>query len=190
MTDWFTADWHLGHFNIIKYTNRPFSSVSEMDNALINNVNDVVMPDDRLFNLGDVCVRKSNLAAYRARFICQNIFVIPGNHDREKELVKYFKVLPQCYMYENQGFRMVLCHYAMRVWHHSHHGAGMIYGHSHNGLPPIPGVPSFDVGVDCWNYTPISLDDVKREMKRLCALAPNKIGEKDHHKFPGNQPGK
>jgi calcineurin-like phosphoesterase family protein len=146
-----------------------------MDAMLIGHVNDIVMPDDRLFNLGDVCIRNGNLAAYRARFACKNIFVVPGNHDKEKELVRYFTVLPQCYMYENNGFRMVLCHYAMRVWEHSHHGAGMIYGHSHSKLPYIPGAPSFDVGVDCWDYKPLSLKQIQKEMKRLCALAPASI---------------
>jgi calcineurin-like phosphoesterase family protein len=172
MTDWFTSDTHFGHLNIIKYTNRPFSNTHEMDAALIKNINDNVMPDDRLFHLGDVSMRQANLGSYRSRIACKEVFVIPGNHDREKQLLGYFKVLPQCYMYENKGFRIVLCHYAMRVWPHSHHGAGMLYGHSHGGLPPIPGVPSFDVGVDCWNYMPLSLTDVQQEMKRLCSLAP------------------
>jgi calcineurin-like phosphoesterase family protein len=158
-----------------------------MDSAIIDEVNKVVMPNDRLYNLGDVARRGGNLAAYRARFACQNIFVVPGNHDKEKELVRHFNVLPQCYMYENDGFRMVLCHYAMRVWAHSHHGAGMLYGHSHDGLPPVAGAPSFDVGVDYVahhftpnTYRPLSLIEVKQEMKRLCALAPEKT-EHLHH---------
>ena len=172
MTHYFTSDTHFGHLNIIKYCKRPFDSVDEMDAILIGHINDIVMPNDILYHLGDVAIRSGNLAAYRSRIACKNIFVVPGNHDKEKELVRYFTVLPQCYMYENHGFRMVLCHYAMRVWHHSHHGVGHLFGHSHNGLPSIPGVPSFDVGVDCWNYKPISLQQVQQEMKRLCSLAP------------------
>jgi calcineurin-like phosphoesterase family protein len=150
-----------------------------MDASIIDNVNAVVGKDDRLFNLGDISMRGFNLAVYRARLICKNIFVVPGNHDKEKELVRYFTVLPQCYMYENQGFKMVLCHYAMRVWHHSNHGCGMLYGHSHDALPLLPGVPTFDVGIDAvahhfepHTYRPLSLIEIKEEMKRLCALAP------------------
>jgi|SRR5665213_2445732 len=180
MADWFTSDWHLGHHNIIQYSHRPFISVDDMDQTIIDNVNKVVGRDDRLFNLGDIAFRKDKLAFYRARLICKNIFVVPGNHDKEKELVRHFTVLPQCYMYENQGFRMVLCHYAMRVWVHSHHGAGMLYGHSHGGLPPVPGAPSFDIGVDCWNYKPLSFIEVQQEMKRLCSL-PADTKEYLHH---------
>lgn len=179
MADYFTADWHLGHENIIKYCKRPFADADEMDAAIIGNVNEVAGPKDRVICLGDIATKRGNLAAYKARFICQNILIVPGNHDREKELVRHFTVLPQCYMYENQGFRMVLCHYAMRVWPHSHHGAGMLYGHSHDGLTLIPGAPTFDIGVDAvahhftpGTYRPLSLIEIKQEMKRLCALAP------------------
>jgi calcineurin-like phosphoesterase family protein len=164
MSDWFTSDWHLGHTNIIQYSHRPFWHVDQMDDTIIANVNDRVKENDRLFNLGDVAFRKDKLAFYRARLICKNIFVIPGNHDKEKELVKHFTVLPQCYMYENAGFRIVLCHYAMRVWLHSHHGAGHLFGHSHSALPGTS--TSMDVGVDCWDYKPISLDQIKTEFSR------------------------
>jgi calcineurin-like phosphoesterase family protein len=172
--DWFTADTHFGHTNIIKYCNRPFADVKEMDNALLRNINDRVQYNDRLFHLGDVAFKGAAryLPTIRSRINCANVFVVPGNHDRESQLKPHFSILPQGYMYENDGFRIVLCHYAMRVWHHSHHGAGMLYGHSHGGLPPVLGAPSFDVGVDCWEYHPISLDDVKKEMKRLTALTP------------------
>lgn len=189
MADYFTADTHFGHANIIKYCNRPFANTNEMDATLIDNINKVVQQNDRLFHLGDVAIRKANLAAYKARIVCKNIFVVPGNHDREKELVRHFTVLPQCFMYENQGFRMVLCHYAMRVWAHSHHGAGMLYGHSHDGLTLIPGAPTFDIGVDAvahhftpGTYRPLSLIEIKQEMKRLCALAPEKTEHLHHDK--------
>lgn len=173
----------FGHKNIIKYCNRPFSTIEEHDENIIANANSLVGRDDRLFNLGDVCFRGGNLAAYRSRFICRNIFVVPGNHDREKELVRYFNVLPQCYMYQDNGTKIVLCHYAMRVWASSHHGTGMLYGHSHNNLPAILGTPSFDIGVDCWNYYPLSLDGVKKEFARLIALKPPIPQEHEHHNY-------
>lgn len=176
--DYFTGDWHLDHANIIKYCNRPFKSVGEMNSTIIDNINDVVMPNDRIFNVGDVALR-ANLGALRKRINCKNIFVVPGNHDRVNELKNHFTVLPQCYVYENEGYSIVLCHYAMRVWARSHHGVAHLYGHSHGTLPPIDGLMTFDVGVDCWNYKPLSLNQVKAEMKRLCPLGKTLSG--DHH---------
>ena len=53
---WFTADFHLGHQNIIRYCNRPFHSTSEMDEAILGNLNSLVRQDDVLYFLGDFCM--------------------------------------------------------------------------------------------------------------------------------------
>ncbi len=50
---WFIADSHLGHQRIIEYTNRPFQSVNEMDETIINNWNSVVSKKDNVYILGD-----------------------------------------------------------------------------------------------------------------------------------------
>jgi calcineurin-like phosphoesterase family protein len=54
----------------------------------------------------------------------------------------------------------------MRVWNKSHHGAWHLYGHSHGTLPDDPNALSFDCGVDCHNYTPISFEQVEAIMAK------------------------
>ena len=58
----------------------------------------------------------------------------------------------------------MLSHYAHRVWEGSHKSTWMLYGHSHGSLPEIESSLSFDVGVDCWNYFPISFEQVLEKM--------------------------
>ena len=60
---------------------------------------------------------------------------------------------------------ITLCHYAMRVWNHLHHGSWMLFGHSHGTLPEFSDQQSIDVGVDNHNYAPISFEEIKRIMR-------------------------
>lgn len=68
---------------------------------------------------------------------------------------------------------LVLFHYAMRVWQASHHGTYHIYGHSHGTLSDNPNSLSFDIGVDCHNYSPINYQDIKNIMKQKKWIKPN-----------------
>lgn len=189
--DWFTADWHLDHENIIKFCNRPFKNAEEMNNVIINNVNSVVLPNHRLYVLGDIANKQASgrLAQFRSRINCTSVYAVLGNHDKYEEIRKHFTVLPAQHMYKQDDYRLVLSHYAMRVWHHSHHGAGHLYGHSHGKLSPMVtndgrGAMAFDVGVDCWDFKPLSLDQVKEVMKyRSSTPMTGKNNEiDDHHK--------
>jgi calcineurin-like phosphoesterase family protein len=58
------------------------------------------------------------------------------------------------------GQKIILCHYAMKVWNESHHGTWQLYGHSHGSLPEDPNARQTDVGVDSWNYTPVSMEQL------------------------------
>ena len=50
---YYTSDLHFGHKNIIKYEDRPFSSIEEMDEALIDKWNKKVKKNDEVYILGD-----------------------------------------------------------------------------------------------------------------------------------------
>lgn len=56
---YFTADEHYGHKRIIEYSNRPFETVEEMDETLINNHNSVVNVNDTVIHAGDFTLWKN-----------------------------------------------------------------------------------------------------------------------------------
>lgn len=53
---WFAADFHFGHANIIRFCSRPFSTVREMDQAILDRLNASVKTNDILYFLGDFCM--------------------------------------------------------------------------------------------------------------------------------------
>jgi calcineurin-like phosphoesterase family protein len=168
----FTSDTHAYHDNIIKYSNRPFVNVDEMNTALAKNINAAVRPNGILYHLGDWAFRGLDYAIQFREMIRPdiNIVLIVGNHDIHKLKYQSFKNLFRD-IYDLKevkvnGRRITLCHYAMKVWNKSHHGAWQIFGHSHGSLPDDPNSLSFDVGVDCHNYKPLNFVEIEAIMAR------------------------
>jgi calcineurin-like phosphoesterase family protein len=118
---WFSADFHLGHSNIIRYCDRPFGSAAEMDEAILDRVNESVKAADELYFLGDFCIGGPKVAAaYRQKIRCKKVYFILGNHDRViKRIVDQFVWVKEIAEVNIRNQPIVLCHYAMRVWHHS-----------------------------------------------------------------------
>ena len=90
MNIFFTADAHYNHFNIIKYTNRPFKTLDEMNKTMIDRFNQRVKPGDLVFFVGDFCFKSANDRGNGQKenpehFINQlnttNIVFVSGNHD-------------------------------------------------------------------------------------------------------------
>ena len=161
MQYFFTSDQHYGHANIIRYCNRPFNSVEEMDETLILNHNSVVRAADTVVHVGDFTMR-SNANKYIDRLIGNHIF-LRGSHDNwMKRIDKTFHEIWECKI-GNQY--LVACHYAMRIWPRSHYNSWLVYGHSHGRLPPIG--KQWDVGVDNNNFYPVSLPNLVKIMEKL-----------------------
>lgn len=182
------ADHHFSHDNIRRFTNRPFSSVEEMDSHLISAWNEAVGPDDTVYHLGDFTLGRG-----AQRYLsCLNghIKVVPGGHDKRwiRGRSQYYNVeiLPPLYTLEipQEGKKwplvIVLCHYALRVWDRSHYNSWHCFGHSHGRLPPIG--KQLDVGVDSaakilGEYRPFSLVEIREIMEKR-PDNPNYVGGK------------
>lgn len=157
---WFTADTHFGHSNIIKYCKRNFHNIYEMDKAICNNINQKVKENDTLYHLGDFSF--GDPTPYRKDLQCKNIHLIKGNHDyRIKDfiLLRNFLTVNDLLVIREYSKIICLCHYAMKVWPHKHHGAYNLFGHSHGTLAD-PEPFSIDIGVDTNGFKPYSIKEV------------------------------
>lgn len=178
----FTSDEHHGHNNILTgwagqkgaVAPRPFSSLEDMTEGLIDRHNSVVKPGDLVYHLGDMFWRTfsplSVLDVMR-RLNGQHYYIL-GNHEDVFSTVcdlrhAFIWVREREKIHPAGGPKagIVLDHYAGRVWKDSHKGAWQLYGHSHGNLPELDSLLAFDVGVDVNNYTPVSLEQVRVRME-------------------------
>ena len=158
---WFTSDEHYGHSNIIKYCNRPFKDVNEMNQILISNFNTVVSNDDTIYHLGDFAF--NNHKKYLDQ-LKGNHYLIKGNHEGSDWRQANFKWVKDVAMIRGFDAQDIFCsHYAHRTWNRAHHGVWHVFGHDHGRLPDY--YKSCDVGVDAWNYFPVSWDELKERFK-------------------------
>jgi calcineurin-like phosphoesterase family protein len=174
---WFTADTHLGHSGLIEHGYRPaFKSIEEMENTIVTNWNELVGPRDTVWILGDFTLAG---AAEAERLLTRlngaRLHLIWGNHDRNS-VRRLARWASSSYATEINldGRHIVLCHYAMRVWNGWGRGTIMLYGHSHGGLPGCR--QSTDVGVDSWDFRPVSIEQIEARL----ATQPVRVPE-DHH---------
>jgi calcineurin-like phosphoesterase family protein len=66
------------------------------------------------------------------------------------------------------GAWLVLCHYPLRTWNRMGRGALNLHGHSHGRLAPLP--RQVDVGVDLWDFRPITLAEIRTRFRRRPTL--------------------
>lgn len=156
---WFTADEHYGHEKVIKYNNRPFKNVAEMDGSLIERFNGLVKSQDVTVHAGDFCWLNNKTEVYKKyvnRLNGTHILLV-GSHDHwHPNSAKYI------WRKRIEGQLVIVCHYAMLTWECSHYNSWQLFGHSHGRLD-LPH-KQYDIGVDNNDYCPVSFEKVKEIM--------------------------
>jgi calcineurin-like phosphoesterase family protein len=180
MTIFLTSDQHYGHTNIIKYSKRPFANVEEMNEQLIIRFNARVGTNDVVYHVGDFSLQERYVPEILPR---QNgtHHLIMGNHDkchphRNKHLIESIA------RYRDYGFASVSLHIEMVefvISHMPYKDPGdkrypeyrlkrkgnkiLLHGHVHERWKYRDG--QLNIGVDQWNYAPVSLDEVRAFLK-------------------------
>lgn len=188
----FTSDSHFGHKNIIKFCDRPYTSVEEMNEAMIEQWNSTVAhKSDTVFHCGDFSFANANDSTNILRRLRGQIHLMWGNHDGHLRKHKPFVELLNSAQdvkevklpidgLDGKPQRAFFSHYAHRVWNHSHHGSWHFYGHSHGTLPDDPNALSMEVGVDGNNMQLVSIDDARVHMAKKLWTPIDHHGRAEH----------
>ena len=165
---YFTSDQHFGHFNIIHLSRRPFKTVEEMDETMVERWNAKVRDSDTVYVLGDFFFRAATVEPILQRLKGHKHLVL-GNHDPSwtdrVNLADYFESVQTLKEGTVDGRLVTMCHYPMLSYPQARRGY-MIYGHIHNNTgddywPLIMRRPRMlNAGVDVNNFEPVTFDEL------------------------------
>ncbi len=157
----FTSDHHFGHKEAIAVFKRPFPGLDDMHTALINYWNEVVQPSDVVYHLGDFGFGYGFLFRFKLKRMFRALngykILVIGNHDLDVTLDLPWTDKMKEETTRIQGQTIHMSHHVVRKKYHKE-GVKYFHGHAHGRS-----APGLDVGVDCWNYHPISFDQAMRE---------------------------
>jgi calcineurin-like phosphoesterase family protein len=166
---WVTSDTHFGHANIIKFCNRPFDNVHEMDATMVEHWNTVVKPQDLVYHLGDVYFPQ-NVAIPRLRQLNGTKRLILGNHDRIDSFIscrpRYFQKI-YCWR-EMPEFDLILSHVPVHDDALQHRGGSYainVHGHIHDRLIDDPRY--VNVCVEHTQYTPVHIEELAKRAREV-----------------------
>ena len=178
-TKFYTADWHLASPNYRVY-DRPYNSVIEMNDSLIANCNAVASKDDIVMHLGDFACF-GNDGGFPGLKINPSTFIekinatfvnVEGNHDLNNKVksIGFFaqtnlgKAFYDVSIGHYPSYHEKMKKYMQPGWIH-------LCGHVHRlwkfFLDKDRRVLNINVGVDVWNYKPVSEDELIQFIQRL-----------------------
>lgn len=133
MANFYISDLHIGHENILRFDNRPFADVNEMNNKLIENWNARVRSDDTVYILGDFIWAKESEWPSSVGLLGGNKVLIRGNHDPKQfsaATKRMFQEITNLKEIKDSGKHVVMCHYPIPFFRASFAStAFMLYGH-------------------------------------------------------------
>lgn len=173
---YFSSDLHFCHNKSFLYEPRGFSSVEEMNEAIVNNWNKIVKPEDTVYLLGDVILNDIEKGYQYLNALNGYINIILGNHDG-KTKIDLFKRIPNvnimgyAWLLQYHKFNFFLSHYPSITSNYDDKDLKKrtinLHGHSHqkdnfyfSGNPFM-----YHVGVDSHNCTPVNIDEIIYDIK-------------------------
>jgi calcineurin-like phosphoesterase family protein len=172
---WIVSDTHFSQESIIHFKQpdgvtpmRPFANAREMDEALVTYWNETVQPQDHVYHLGDVSMKR-----HAIKFIgrCNgHKRLLTGNHDiydTKKDYLPFFEKVYGTRLIDD----LLFSHFPIDArsikpkWFNVH-------GHLHNNAPMFGyqghlSHKHLNVSMEWTDYRPIALEEVKRLCQQM-----------------------
>lgn len=181
---WFTSDLHFGHSEILDYCSRPFGTVEQMHSELVRRWNSCVRTEDTIYVLGDLALCPFREMKGIAAQLNGNKILIRGNHDSYSE--GQYKQMGFTVFHEIKmkiaGKMCRLSHFPYALpWYKRPFafkselrfmekrppkidGEFLLHGHSHTKWKRLK--TSIHVGVDAWDFYPVSIREIESLMNK------------------------
>ena len=162
MNIFFTSDIHFFHKSVIDFERRPFDNTDEMNAVIIKRWNRTVAAKDTVYILGDVSFGTREETTKIIQKLNGNKCLVLGNHDKlNMAQKKLFGWVKHYYKLRVDKHRFILFHYPIFAWEGKEKGYYHLHGHVHtNSHHDVQVVNKINVGMDLWNYTPVSLQEI------------------------------
>lgn len=166
--NYYIADPHFGHYNIIYLCKRPFKNVEEMNQTIITNWNKKVTDEDDVYILGDFSFRGKSPDEYLKQLKGRKHLIV-GNHDKailnNKKIMDMFVEVTNMSLVKDGDKEILCCHYPFAEWDGYFKGTYHFYGHVHNSknksslfMEELEN--AYNVGVDVIGYEPKTLKEI------------------------------
>ena len=168
----YISDTHLGHKNCIEFDKRPFESVEEMDQTIIDNWNRKVTDEDTVYILGDFIYRSGRSFDWYLKQLKGKKILVSGNHDwqllEDEKTKPYFEHIGNLVEIDDGDKQIVLCHFPLaewngsrRKWNTTYHIYGHIHGDRGNSYWYMACEErAFNAGCMINNYEPVTFDEL------------------------------
>ena len=171
MTEFYTSDEHYGHDEIIIHCGRPYKNTQRMVRDIIKKHNSVVGENDTTWHLGDFAMAGPDRAVYVEMLLKRlngTHILILGNHDRI-DAMKYvdigFQSVHTSHVINRENHTIVMAH-DPSIWNVvANSGSIVLCGHIHNLFKSIPEKKIINIGVDVWDFYPITLEQILDELR-------------------------
>lgn len=180
METFFSSDLHLSHARICELAYRPWTTVEEMNEGIIDRWNEVVGVDDEVYLLGDAVMgHRMETLPLLAR-LNGTTRLLAGNHDYchpmnpkaerwVSEYEKYVEIMPIQMIYKMGNMDVLLSHFPRgdidhteevryEEWRPTDMDLPILHGHTHGSEGRLHDGNQVDVGIDAWEFYPVSVD--------------------------------